>query len=317
MGSPCSHSRQLNGMGGGISSLSKICVVDRSKEPHTVEMTFNQVGIKDGIIDSHGTCGNLMSAVPLFAIQEGLVEPCITRENEMSVFVRDVNTAKTIRTTFPMLHGDVHWNDKFEISGVDGFGLRVATEYLSCGGSKTGHLWPTGHQKDNLILNGKAYPATLIDGPNAAIFIAAKDVVPDSVSVQEHLGRSDILEILEQLRLLGTVRMGIARTIEDAKHFKAIPKICLLETTTSGEDGIRATTLSMETVHKAIPMTIGLSLAIAMATKNTIPHLLSSGKRIHHPTGYVDVEASIDGSSGVSATVLRSVKRLMTGEVYL
>ena len=53
MGSPDpEHGRQLNGMGGGVSSLSKICVVGSpSEELHAqgidVEYTFCQVGIRD------------------------------------------------------------------------------------------------------------------------------------------------------------------------------------------------------------------------------------------------------------------------------
>src|ERR1700742_806839 len=33
MGSPDPNGRQLNGMGGGISSLSKICILSRSERP--------------------------------------------------------------------------------------------------------------------------------------------------------------------------------------------------------------------------------------------------------------------------------------------
>ena len=55
MGSPDPYGRQLNGMGGGISSLSKICVVDKSQRPGIdIDYTFVQVGIKDKLIDLTG-----------------------------------------------------------------------------------------------------------------------------------------------------------------------------------------------------------------------------------------------------------------------
>ena len=45
LGSPDPNGRQLNGMGGGISSLSKICVVGPSERPDAdVDFTFAQVG---------------------------------------------------------------------------------------------------------------------------------------------------------------------------------------------------------------------------------------------------------------------------------
>lgn len=45
MGSPDPNGRQLDGMGGGISSLSKICVVKKSlRDDADVDYTFAQVG---------------------------------------------------------------------------------------------------------------------------------------------------------------------------------------------------------------------------------------------------------------------------------
>lgn len=52
IGSPDPNGRQLDGMGGGISSLSKICVVSPSSRPDAqVEFTFVQVGVKNDGID--------------------------------------------------------------------------------------------------------------------------------------------------------------------------------------------------------------------------------------------------------------------------
>jgi hypothetical protein len=64
MGSPDSFGRQLDGMGSGISSTSKICVISPSaREDADVDYTFVQVGIKDGSLDMAGNCGNMSSAV--------------------------------------------------------------------------------------------------------------------------------------------------------------------------------------------------------------------------------------------------------------
>lgn len=74
MGSPDPNGRQLNGMGGGISSLSKVMVVRPSERPDVdievghwqvstasnkltgvlAQYTFIQVGIKDNILDTAG-----------------------------------------------------------------------------------------------------------------------------------------------------------------------------------------------------------------------------------------------------------------------
>ena len=49
IGSPDPHGRQLNGMGGGLSSVSKVVVVSTSeRDDADVDYTFAQVTVKDG-----------------------------------------------------------------------------------------------------------------------------------------------------------------------------------------------------------------------------------------------------------------------------
>src|SRR5690242_15977214 len=75
MGSPDPNGRQLDGMGGGISSLSKICIIGAPSRPDAdVDYTFAQIGIRDDFVDYGANCGNMSSAVGPFAIDEGLVE---------------------------------------------------------------------------------------------------------------------------------------------------------------------------------------------------------------------------------------------------
>jgi 2-methylaconitate cis-trans-isomerase PrpF len=77
IGSPDRHGRQLNGMGGGLSSVSKVVVVGKSSRPDAdVDYTFVQVGVKDGgeydlfttvpltslsAIDYGSNCGNMLA----------------------------------------------------------------------------------------------------------------------------------------------------------------------------------------------------------------------------------------------------------------
>jgi 2-methylaconitate isomerase len=74
LGSPDPYGRQLNGMGGGTSSLSKVVSVQRSSRPDAdVEYTFGQVSVDRPVVDYSGNCGNLSSAVGPFAVDEGLI----------------------------------------------------------------------------------------------------------------------------------------------------------------------------------------------------------------------------------------------------
>src|SRR4051812_715519 len=75
MGSPDRYGRQLNGMGGGVSSLSKVCVIGPpSVEGADVDYTFVQVQVKQASCDYSGNCGNMSSSIGPFAVDEGLVD---------------------------------------------------------------------------------------------------------------------------------------------------------------------------------------------------------------------------------------------------
>jgi len=74
IGSPDPNMRQLNGMGGGVSSLSKVCVIGPPTHPDAdVDYTFAQVLIDKARVDYNSNCGNMSSAIGPFAVDEGLV----------------------------------------------------------------------------------------------------------------------------------------------------------------------------------------------------------------------------------------------------
>src|SRR5256714_12121073 len=74
MGSPDPNGRQLDGMGGGVSSLSKVCVIGPPTHPDAdVDYTFAQVLIDKARVDYNSNCGNMSSAIGPFAVDEGLV----------------------------------------------------------------------------------------------------------------------------------------------------------------------------------------------------------------------------------------------------
>src|ERR1700759_2994327 len=152
MGSPDPNGRQLNGMGGGISSLSKVCVLAPSdREDADVDYTFAQVQIREAAVDYHSNCGNMSSAVGPFAVDEGIVRP-----NGGTAVVRifNTNTKKIIRSTFPLMEGRAATDGDLAIPGVAGTGAPVRLDFLTPGGATTGRLLPTGHAMDRLEVAG-------------------------------------------------------------------------------------------------------------------------------------------------------------------
>ena len=104
LGSPDPYERQLDGLGGGLSSLSKAVIIGRSaREDADIDYTFAQVSVDEPLVDYAGTCGNLSSATGPFAIDEGLIEAA---NGEMVVRVFNTNTAKIFHARFDVDEGE-------------------------------------------------------------------------------------------------------------------------------------------------------------------------------------------------------------------
>src|SRR5580704_11493433 len=96
IGSPDPYGRQLNGMGGGLSSLSKACIIEPSRRPETdVDYTFAQVLVREARVDYGSNCGNMSSAVGPFAVDEKIVS---VDDGEATVRMFNTNTRKIIRS---------------------------------------------------------------------------------------------------------------------------------------------------------------------------------------------------------------------------
>lgn len=76
LGSQGCDPRQIDGLGGGTSTTSKVAVISPSSRPGIdVDFTFVQVAVGKESVDFSGNCGNILSGVGPFAVQEGLVKP--------------------------------------------------------------------------------------------------------------------------------------------------------------------------------------------------------------------------------------------------
>ena len=100
LGSPDANGRQLDGMGGGISSLSKAVIIGPSSRADAdVDYTFVQLAVDKPVADWTSNCGNLTSAVGPFAVDEGIVR---ARDGEALVRIHQTNTRKVIHARFPV-----------------------------------------------------------------------------------------------------------------------------------------------------------------------------------------------------------------------
>ncbi|KAF9444532.1 DUF453-domain-containing protein [Macrolepiota fuliginosa MF-IS2] len=347
MGSPDpDFGRQLNGMGGGVSSLSKICVVEpptpeqRSKHSIDVQYTFAQVGIKDDSIDYSGNCGNLTSMIGAYALDEKMCRVDRSEDGKARVRCFNTNTQKIIDTTFPVSESGVPNLDLPEtsIAGVSGKSSQIICEYLNPAGARTGKLLPTSNPTDKLpfmLSDGQpaSISASLMDASNPSVLVLSDELrslgldVDNYIVGKEHSSQP-VTKALESIRQQGALTMKLDPTAQ------AQPKIAFLSTPTSDSDledkvDVVVHALSMGIMHKAVPMTLGLCLGVAAKVEGTLAwnivqnsRCVESGSqnafvRIRHPGGIVDVGAEIAADGKVeSAKVVRTGRRLMKGVVW-
>ena len=223
MGSPDPNGRQLNGMGGGISSLSKVCVLAPSqREDADIDYTFAQVQIREAQVDYRSMCGNMSSAVGPFAVDEGLLRP---NGDQAVVRIFNTNTRKIVRSTFPLVEGRAATDGTLAIPGVAGTGAPVRLDFLSPGGATTGRLLPTGHVINELTVpEAGTIPVSMIDAANACVFVRASDLGLTGRELPEALDQdAALLAKLQRIRRAASVAMGIARDEAEARTINGVP----------------------------------------------------------------------------------------------
>lgn len=342
IGSPdVKYGRQLDGMGGGLSSLSKVCVVetcpDDDPDGADVDYTFAAIGVRDDEVDFSSNCGNMTSAIGPFALDAGLIKHGRRPDEKVdpgyiTVRIRNTNTSKIIDATFPIDDdGSPQMYGDFAIDGVVGTASKIRLAFLNPAGSKTGSLLPTSSIIDTI----HSITVTCIDVGNPCVFVPASAVsVPGEILPDAIESHPTLLHRLDEIRKEAAVRMGISETIDRVPG--SIPKIAIVSQGKNGKSDITVRAISVGQPHRAVPITVAMALASATEIKGSIPyelcHLSRSGAHgpvdadgvtIGHPTGTILVTSTFGeekASNGepivTDATVFRTARLLMKGEVY-
>ncbi|KAF2257964.1 DUF453-domain-containing protein [Lojkania enalia] len=312
-------------MGAGISSLSKICLVESFTQtpldasgagnlPIDIDYTFVGLGIENDEVDVAGNCGNMSSAIGLYAYNSGLLDAHFyNKRNE------DVTGQAAVK-------------GGYAIDGVAGTAAKFKLDFRDPYGSKTGRVFPTGNKVDRIL----GYSVTCVDGPNPAIFMHADDLDIDGTILPNDFNKLPAkLELLEKLRKAGAVAMHIAKSEDEVP--RTIPKIGIIAQSSTHEilSGERVNMSELDLVvrfisdtqpHRAIPLTAALTTAIAARIPGTIVQELlaptpamKDAITIGHASGRIQVNATMnekDTTIPISATVYRTARRIFEGEMF-
>lgn len=340
LGSPDHYGRQLDGMGGGISSLSKVMIVEPSTHPDCdVDYTFGQVAVDAALVDYRSNCGNLSAAVGVFTLDEGLVAAA---DGPLTVRMFNTNTKKRVLCHLEARGGTAAVDGAFQIDGVAGTGARIQLDFMDPGGAVSGKLLPTGRTVDQFDVPGLgAVPGSLVDATNPVVFIKASAVGASATERPDEL-RADaaLLRTLEAIRGAAAVRLGLVNRAADAMtQSRSSPKVALIAKAAASRllDGrvlegeaidLLVRMISMGVPHNAVPLTGAMCAAVASRIAGTVVHeacrIRGSADvpvRIGHPSGVLPVDADVRIENGQpragTATVFRTARRLMAGQVYV
>ena len=335
IGSPDPNGRQLNGMGGGVSSLSKCVIVSPSKrEGIDVDYTFIQIAVDKPVADWSNNCGNLSSAVGPFAVNEGLIQ---VKDGEVTVRIYQTNTNKIIDSTFQVSNGFANPEGDYQIAGVVNTGSKIRLDYLEPGGSGTGLLLPTGNVVDEINIDGKKITISIVDAATPLVYIKSDDLGLSCTENPDQLdANKQASQLIEKIRCkaavminlatsenevpLGTPRIGI---VSEPRDFQALDK-----STIQKEDyDICTRMFSMGKAHKAIMGTAGVNIGVACAIEGTLPFLVKNKNanpletRVANPSGIITAGAVVENIEkkfvAKSAVMYRTARPLMVGKVFI
>ena len=340
MGSP--DPKQIDGVGGCVSSNNKIVVVRKSKLPGVdVDYIVGQSVVGKSQIDYKSNCGNMTAATAPYAVEMGLVEHLTEPATVVHMF--NLNTNKYIDVEVPIRDGAFDNDGSCSIAGVDGTAGELKVNFCNPAGSKTGKLFPTGAVRERLEIPGLTVEATILDVSNPIVLVRAEDIGATGTETPADVdANADLCAKLEAIRGAACVRMGHASSPQDAtENSPAVPKVAFLTapkpyTTISSQSvqahemDVCARVISVFKCHKAAPLTAACAISVAALVPGTLVNEACGAApdrqtiRIGHPSGVMTLYPYLDNPakppdeiqvSGVA--VQRTARRIMDGSIYV
>ena len=338
LGSPDPYGRQIDGLGGGISSLSKVGIIGKSSTSGIdLTFTFGQVDVRTPIIDWGGTCGNMMAAVGPYGIEENLIQ---ARGPLTKVCILATNTSQIIEAHVSVKDGQYEGEGDYAIAGVPGTGSAIQLDFINPSGNTTGSILPTSNPTDTIQISpNKTISVSIVDVTIPVVFVRAEDVSADITKFPPDLDADTALQsLLETIRVHASQKMQLSNGAANSLiSSKAVPKVVMIGSSTSYQTSdnryiathetdlcIRA--ISMGLTHRTIPATVSMCLAAAANINNTIVHdtigdAMQGPLRIGHPAGVIEVGAEMEQVGGLwqakRITTYRTARRIMEGSILV
>jgi 2-methylaconitate cis-trans-isomerase PrpF len=330
--------RQIDGLGGSDVLTSKLAIVGApTRDDADIDYTFGQVGIETPYVDYGGYCGNILSAVASYAVDEKFVS---VDRTSAKVRVHVTNTGRIVVAEVPVANGRAAEEGAARIFGVPGSGAPIVLNFADTVGSITGKVFPTGRARDRVSVPSVGeIEVSIVDCGNPMIFARLESF---RVSVDESAdaldARRDLISALEEMRARLAREFDI--TMPDGSVSEHIPIVALVappqdyrsygsnELITKESCDLVSREFFCGRVHKAYGVGETVCTSFAALLPETIVNSAAGSPcqqnrriRIGHPSGVIDSEVSlkqVGGSVGADAIlVVRTARRIMDGVVHV
>lgn len=327
---------QIDGIGGGTSVTSKVAIVGMTDTNDSdIYYNFGQVGINQKSIDYNVTCGNMASAVGLYAVEEGLVK---REDGETTVRILNTNTNKIMEVRVPVYQGEIKSVGDFSISGVEGTGAKITVSFIDSSGAFTGKLLPTGNLVDYIKMDETTYKVSILDTGNIVAFVKASDFSLEGFELAKDINERQTSTTIEKLRVKVGILLGLFSDEDNVNHeLEALPKITLVSEpkdyiTEQGslikkEDiNIIGRYISMGKLHPAFAVSGSICLATACKIPGTVPADVCQKNTLNtieigHPSGTISSEVFIQKNESAYKMIKggtgRTARRIMEGNAVI
>ena len=306
---------QVDGVGGGSTLTSKVAIVSKSAQPGCdVDYLFAQVGVGDKSVDTRPNCGNMLSGVAPFAIEQGLVR---AQAGQTRVRVYNVNTKSRIDVTVQTPDALVVYEGTTGIDGVAGTAAPIQLDFLDAWGAVTGSLFPTGRRIDTIL----GTEVTCIDAAMPLVIVRAANLGLTGREAPAELDADRaLLDRLEALRRAAGAAMGLGDV-----SASVIPKPVIVSAG-DDEDSLTSRYFTPKRCHASHAVTgaIGISAAFALPGTVASGRRFAEGERrvaVLHPQGRIDVVVAIEGRGDNAAirraALVRTARKILQGQLHI
>lgn len=322
---------QTSGLGRGVATSNKAFIV-QGQADGSLRTTLAQLAADHPGVDWSVNCGNLSSALPLWARDVGLL-PLPEGGGSASLVLDNTNTGT--RSQARIRADRRGWLATTVMPGVDGAYPAVDLFLDNPVGAKTGRLLPTGVVYDEI--DGKR--VSCLDVAVPMVIARAADFGKTAHEPVAALAAdAEFLAALQRLRVAAGLRMGLRHadgrpySAADLARSETVPKMCIVgEPRAGGHLAVRYFT--PQTVHASMAVSGGCCLAAAALQPGSVAQAVAQGLPvtgdgaaqvavvIEHPAGLLEaVVAGVWTPQGLAlqqAAYRRSAQILMRGHVPL